>query len=51
MSEKMLKFINIGQETPSKRDVDSRVDDFKEIYDEFIHDKAKKIENGFSMNF
>ena len=42
MSEKMLKFINIGQETPSKRDVDSRIDDFKEIYDEFINDKAKK---------
>ena len=42
MSEKMLKFINIGQETPNKRGVNSRVDDFKEIYDEFIHKNAKK---------
>ena len=33
MSEKMLKFINIGKETPNKRGVNSRVDDFKEIYD------------------
>ena len=41
MSEKMLKFVKIGQQTPPKRDVNSRKDDFKEIYDEFISDKAK----------
>ena len=41
MSEKMLKFVKIGQQTPPKRDVNSRKDDFKEIYDEFILDKAK----------
>jgi len=38
----MLKFVNIDQQTPNKRDADNRIDDFKEIYDEFIHDKAKE---------
>ena len=42
MSEKMLKFINIDQQTPNKRNAKKRVDDFKEIYDEFIHNKAKE---------
>ena len=42
MTEKMLKFINVDQQTPEKRIVNKRVDDFKEIYDEFIHDKAKE---------
>ena len=42
MSDKMLKFVNVHQQTPKKREVDSRVDDFKEIYDQFIHDKAKE---------
>ena len=41
MSEKMLKFVKIGQQTPPKRDVSSRKDDFNEIYDEFISEKAK----------
>ena len=41
MSEKMLKFVKIGQQTPPKRDVNIRKDDFNEIYDEFISDKAK----------
>jgi len=41
MSEKMLKFVKIGQQTPPKRDVNTRKDDFNEIYDEFISDKAK----------
>ena len=41
MSEKMLKFVKIGQQTPPKRDVNNRKDDFNEIYDEFISDKAK----------
>ena len=38
----MLKFVKVGRQTPNKRKVDSRIDDFKEIYDEFIHDKAKE---------
>ena len=41
MSEKMLKFVKIGQQTPPKRDVNIRKDDFNEIYDEFMSDKAK----------
>ena len=41
MSEKMLKFTEIGQQTPPKREVDTRKKDFNEIYDEFISEKAK----------
>ena len=41
MTEKMLKFVDLKQENPNKRDVNNRLDDFKEIYDQFIHDKAK----------
>ena len=42
MTEKMLKFIKINQENPKKRSVNNRVDDFKEVYDQFINDKAKE---------
>tara|TARA_Y100000591_G_scaffold58467_1_gene46905 strand:+ start:378 stop:1817 length:1440 start_codon:yes stop_codon:yes gene_type:complete len=42
MSDKMLKFVEIGQQTPPKRDIDTRKDDFKEIYDEFINQKAQE---------
>jgi len=42
MSDKMLKFVKIDQQTPNKRDVGKRVDDFKEIYDQYIHEKAKE---------
>ena len=40
MSEKMLKFVKIGQQTPPKREVGKRKEDFNEIYKEFISDKA-----------
>ena len=40
MSEKMLKFVNLDQQTPPKRSVDQRKTDFKEIYDEYINRKA-----------
>ncbi|MDA7575088.1 NAD(P)-dependent oxidoreductase [Candidatus Pelagibacter sp.] len=40
MSEKMLKFVKIGQQTPPKREVGNRKEDFNEIYKEFISDKA-----------
>ena len=40
MSKKMLKFVKIGQQTPPKREVNTRKEDFKEIYKEFINDKA-----------
>jgi len=36
----MLKFTDIGQQNPPKREIDLRKDDFKEIYDEFINEKA-----------
>ena len=42
MTEKMLKFVNIDKQIPNKRLVKNRVDDFKEIYDQFINDKAKE---------
>jgi glutamate synthase (NADPH/NADH) small chain len=42
MSNKMLKFAEIDQETSNKRTADQRVDDFKEIYDRFILDMTKQ---------
>ena len=41
MSEKMLKFVKIGQQNPPKRSIDERNKDFNEIYNEFIEEKAK----------
>ncbi len=41
MTDKMLKFVKIGQQNPPKREVGSRKDDFNEIYDEFISEKAQ----------
>jgi len=40
MSDKMLKFVEIGQQTPPKREVANRKDDFNEIYKDFINEKA-----------
>ncbi len=40
MSDKMLKFVKIGQQNPPKREVSNRKDDFNEIYKEFIEEKA-----------
>ena len=40
MTEKMLKFVNINQENPLKRDEIERKVDFDEIYGEFINEKA-----------
>ena len=40
MSDKMLKFVNIGQQSPPKRGASNRKDDFNEIYNEFIQEKA-----------
>ncbi|MDA9108020.1 NAD(P)-dependent oxidoreductase [Candidatus Pelagibacter sp.] len=42
MTDKMLKFVKIGQQTPPKREVGNRKEDFKEIYKEFINDKASE---------
>ena len=40
MPDKMLKFVKIGQQNPPKRGVNDRKDDFNEIYDDFIRQKA-----------
>ena len=42
MTDKMLKFVKIGQQTPPKRDVGNRKGDFNEIYDDFINQKSKR---------
>ncbi len=42
MSDKMLKFVKIDQQSPPKRDVDHRKEDFNEIYKDFINEKAKE---------
>ncbi len=42
MTDKMLKFVKIGQQNPPKRDIKNRKSDFNEIYDQFIKDKAKE---------
>ena len=42
MPDKMLKFVKVDQQIPTKRLADKRVGDFKEIYDQFIHDKVKE---------
>ncbi len=42
MTDKMLKFVKIGQQTPPKRGVGERKDDFNEIYDEFVTKKAQE---------
>ena len=41
MTKKMLKFVNLKQETPFKRETNKRKKDFDEIYNEFISEKAK----------
>ena len=38
----MLKFVKIGQQTPPKREVSNRKDDFNEIYDDFVKQKAQE---------
>ena len=38
----MLKFVDVIQQTPKKRKVEKRIDDFKEVYEEFINEKAKE---------
>ena len=38
----MLQFVDLKQETPEKRSTNRRKRDFKEIYNEYITDKAKE---------
>ena len=42
MTNKMLQFVNLNQESPLKRNTEKRKKDFNEIYNEFITDKAKE---------
>ncbi len=42
MTDKMLKFVKIGQQTPPKRKTGTRKEDFNEIYDEFVTKKAEE---------
>ena len=42
MTKKMLKFVDVNKQDPNKRKVDKRLNDFKEIYDEFISAKAQE---------
>jgi len=42
MPEKMLKFVNVGKQMPTKRTSGVRTEDFKEIYNQFVHEKAKE---------
>ena len=42
MINKMLKFIKIGQQNPPKREISNRKEDFDEIYNEFIKEKASE---------
>jgi len=42
MTDKMLKFVKLGQQNPPKREVLKRKEDFNEIYTEFINEKAKE---------
>ena len=39
-TQKMLKFVTVGKEMPSKREADQRATDFHEIYREFAAEKA-----------
>ena len=38
----MLRFVNISKQTPNKRKAGKRIDDFKEIYDQYIYNKASE---------
>ena len=42
MPDKMLKFVNIGQQNPPKRGASNRKDDFKEIYNDSEIDNSKE---------
>ena len=41
MTKKMLQFTNLDQQTPLKRETNKRKEDFNEIYNEYINEKAK----------
>ena len=42
MTKKLLQFVDLKQETPLKRQINKRRQDFNEIYNEYINEKAKE---------
>ena len=40
MPDKMLKFVDIDMQMPAKRTSNVRTEDFKEIYNRFVHDST-----------
>jgi glutamate synthase (NADPH/NADH) small chain len=42
MTKKMLQFVDVKQETPEKRNTIKRKDDFNEIYNDYITNKASE---------
>jgi len=42
MPDKMLKFVNLEMQMPTKRASNIRTKDFEEIYNQFIHEKAQE---------
>ena len=42
MTKKMLQFVDVKQETPEKRNIIKRKDDFNEIYNDYITNKASE---------
>jgi glutamate synthase (NADPH) small chain len=42
MTNKMLKFVKIGQQNPPKRKVGKRKEDFNEIYSDFVTQRAQE---------
>ena len=40
MKKKMLRFVDLNQETPTKRKTSNRKEDFNEIYQDYINSKA-----------
>ena len=50
MTKKMLKFVDLKQETPEKRKTDKRKGDFNEIYKEYITKQSNRtIKQVFSV--
>ena len=50
MSDKMLKFTDVLQQNPPKREALNRRDDFNEIYSEYIYEKATHLIPNFKKS-
>ena len=47
--QKMLKFVTVGKEMPTKRDAELRSHDFDEIYRQYAVDKARKVKKDLKL--